>query len=96
MINNYGPLVHETVFVMASVRDACSKRVSKGMKLHCVRNDISDMGMKVRIAERTVVLMAKMLVEHFPMFWSENGCAIMMMLRGCDACRSQQQSGRGD
>jgi hypothetical protein len=66
------------------------------MKLHCVRNDISDMRMKVRITERTVVLVAEMLVEHFPMFWSESGCAIMMMLRGCNTCGSQQQSGRGD
>lgn len=96
MINNHGPVVYETVFVMASVWNARSKRDRQRMKLHRVRNDISDMGMKVRIAERTVMLVAEMLVEHFPMFWSESGCAIMMMLRGCNTCRSQQQSGRGD
>lgn len=96
MINNYGPVVYETVSVMASVRDARSKRVRQRMKLHRVRHDISNMGTKVSIAERTVVLVAEMLVEHFPVFWSECGSAIMMMLRGCDACRSQQKSGRGD
>ena len=96
MINNDRPIVYETVSVMASVRDARSKRVRQRMKLHRVRHDISNMGMKVRIAERTVVLVAEMLVEHCPMFWSESGCAIMMMLRGCNTCRSQQQSRRGD
>lgn len=96
MINNHGPVVYETVSVMASVRDARSKCVRQRVKLHRVRRDISNMGMKVRIAERTVVLMAEMLVEHFAVFWSECGCAIMMMLRGCDAWRSQQKSGRGD
>lgn len=68
MIDNDGPVIHDAVFVVTSLRHSCSKRIGKGMKLDRLWHDRSCMRMKMRISEGIVVLMARMFLKHLSVF----------------------------
>lgn len=95
MIDNYRPVVHQTVSILMSLGHPWRKRVGQGMNLDRAGQDRANLRMKVGIADRIVVLTCRMLAQHIPMFWRErDGAAIMSMLRRCHT-RSGQDHGGG-
>ena len=95
MIDNYRPVVHQTVSILMSLLYPWRKRVGEGMNLDHAGQDRSNLRMKVWIADRIVVLTCGMLAQHMPMFWCErDAAAIMSMLRRCHT-RSGQDHGGG-